>query len=114
MGDEKQSDDLMAPDVAIAWTGTAGKVSGTLYNVTEFTGFSGVVDEQSGHYFAFELDAQYEGEDVTVTGARRASARSRLWVVRVDELYEGTKTLTVEVGGRVIFTLDFTPATLAA
>ncbi len=114
MGDDKTVQDLMGADVAIAWTGTAGKVTGNFPKVTGFTGFSDTPAEQEGHYFCFELDEQYEGQKVTVIGAHQKTAQDRRWVIRVDELYAGSKKLTVKVGGAVIFTLDFTGATLAA
>ncbi len=113
MGEGKTVKDLMDADVAIAWTGTSGKVTGNFPSVSGFEGFSTDPSEQTGHYFAFELDAQYEGREITVIGTKTAKARSRYWVIRLDALYEGSKKLTVKDGGSVIFDLDFTPATLA-
>ena len=43
-----------------------GTVTGTLQNVTDYTGFSGNVEEQSGHYIAFHAEVPDE-EDVTIT-----------------------------------------------
>ena len=114
VGDEKQSNDLMGADVSIAWTGTDGKLTGNFQKVTSFTGFSDTPAEQEGHYFCFELDKQYEGQKVTVIGAHQKTAQSRYWVIRLDELYSGTKKLTVKVGGEVKFTIDISGATLAA
>ncbi len=103
----------MGAGVSVAWTGTDGVVSGEFPKVTEFTGFSTKPEEQEGHYFCFELDEQYEGKKVTVIGAHQKTAQDRRWVVRLDELYAGTKKLTVKVEGSVIFTLDFSGVTLA-
>lgn len=102
----------MSADVAVAWTGTNGKVTGNFPKVTGFTGFSNVPAEQDGHYFCFEVDEQYEGQKVTVIGEHQKTAQDRKWVVRLDELYSSSKKLTVKVGGDTIFTLDFTGATL--
>lgn len=109
---QQTTTDLMSADVSIAWTGISGKVTGNFKKVTEFTGFSGQPDQQEGHYFCFELDEQYEGQKVTVIGAHQKTAQDRKWVIRLDELCAGTKKLTVKVSGVVIFTLDFTGATL--
>lgn len=37
-----------------------------LYKVTGFTGFSGDVNEQSGHYLAFRVDTDDEDDEITV------------------------------------------------
>lgn len=114
--DGKTTSDLMGADVAVAWTGTAGKVTGNFPKVTEFKGFSTKPEEQEGHYIAFEVDEQYEDQKITVIGAHQKTAQDRYWVVRLDELYGGSKKLTVKLasGGDVLFTLDFTGATLAS
>ena len=113
MGEDKTSTDLMGADVAVAWTGTNGTVTGNFPNVTDFKGFSDKPEEQTGHFFCFELDEQYEGQKATVIGTHQKTAQSRFWVIRLDELYANTKKLTVKVGGETIFSLDFTGATLA-
>lgn len=114
VGGDKTSSELMGADVAVAWTGTDGKVTGNFPKVTGFTGFSDKPAEQDGHYVCFELDEQYEGQKVTVIGAHQKTAQSRYWVIRLDELWEGIKKLTVKVGGEVKFTFDFTGATMGA
>ena len=113
VGGDKTSTDLMGADVAIAWTGINGRVTGNFPNVTDFDGFSNRSEEQKGHYFSFEVDEQYEGQKVTVIGAHQKTAQDRKWVIRLDELYAGSKKLTVKVSGETIFVLDFTDATLA-
>ena len=113
MGEDKTTTELMGEGVAIAWTGINGSVTGNFPNVSDFEGFSNKSEEQKGHYFCFELDEQYEGQKVTVIGAHQKTAQDRKWVIRLDELYAGSKKLTVKVGGETIFTLDFTGATLA-
>lgn len=55
-----------------------------------------------------ELDEQYEGEEITVTGSKTAKARSRYWVIKVDD----AKTFTVSKGAETLFTLDLNSATL--
>ena len=113
VGEDKTSTDLMGADVAVAWTGINGSVTGNFPNVTDFKGFSDKPEEQTGHYFCFEVDEQYEGQKITVIGAHQKTAQDRKWVVRLDELYAGNKKLTAKVSGETIFTLDFTGATLA-
>lgn len=103
----------MNADVAIEWTGTDGKVTGNFPKVSKFTGFSADATEQEGHYFCFEVDEQYEGQKVTVIGAKQKTAQDRKWVVRLDDLVKASKKLTVKVAGETIFTLDFTGAQLA-
>ena len=110
----KQISEIMGADVSIEWTEYNGKVTGNFPKVEGWKDFSGVEAEQSGHYFASELDEQYEGQKVTTIGAHQKTAQDRRWVIRLDELYAGSKKLTVKVGGSTIFTLDFTGATLAA
>lgn len=112
VGDGKQVSDLMSDDVAVAWTGTDGKVTGSFHKVTDFSGFSGSVEEQEGHYFCMELDEQYEGQKVTVIGSRQKTAQSRFWVIRLDDMVKASKKLTAKVGGETAFTLDFSQATL--
>ena len=113
VGTSKKVSDLIDANVSVAWTGTNGKVTGNIKNVTEaWSDFSNDVSEQTGHYFPFELDKRYEGHAVTVIGAKKKTAQDRKWVVRLDELYKDSKKITVQVGGSTIFTLDFTGATL--
>lgn len=113
VGEDKTTDELMGADVSVEWTGTDGRVTGNFPKVTGFSGFSKTPAEQEGHYFCFELDKQYEGQKVTVIGAHQKTAQDLKWVIRLDELYAGSKKLTVKVGGVTIFTLDFSGATLA-
>ena len=112
VGDGATAATIMGPDVSIAWEGTKGSVTGN-FPKASLPGFSTIPDEQSGHYFAFELDEQFEGEKVTVVGAHQKTAQDRRWVVRLDELYESSKKLTVKVAGETKFTLDFAGATMA-
>lgn len=102
----------MGEDVSVSWTGTAGKVTGNFPKVTGFTGYSDKAEEQEGHYFCFEVDKQYEGQKVTVIGAHQKTAKDRFWVIRLDELFGGSKKLTAKVGEEVIFTLDFSDAVM--
>lgn len=112
VGEEKTSSDLMDADVAVTWTGTDGKVTGNFPKVTGFKGFSDKPEEQEGHYFCFVADARFEGQKLTVIGAHQKTAQDRKWVIRLDELYESSKKLTVKAGGETIFTLDFSGATM--
>lgn len=41
-------------------------ISGTLKNVTGYTGFSGKTSEQSGHYLALKIDTEDDDDEITV------------------------------------------------
>lgn len=108
----KAVSELIDANVSIAWDGINGKVTGKIKQVEGWAAFSSVEDEQSGHYFPFELSERYEGKKITVIGAHQKTAQDRKWVIRLDELMQGSKKLTAKVGSTVIFTLDFTGATM--
>lgn len=56
--------DLQSNDTAI--NNTTKKVSGTLYYVTDYTGFSGDVSEQSGNYLALHFASTIPNAVITV------------------------------------------------
>ncbi len=106
MGSTYTSSDLIGPDVSIEWTGTTGKVTGEIKHVSGWTDFDPT--NNTGHFLPFVLDAQYEGEEITVTGSKTTKARSRYWVIKVDD----AKTFTVSKGAETLFVLDLNSATL--
>lgn len=106
----KKVSDLIGEDVAVAWDGLDGTVTGSLKHVTEWTQFSGVKDEQEGHYFPLSLDKRYAGKAITCTGSTTRTAVDTEWVLRVDKC----KKFAFACDGEVILTLDFSKAALAA
>lgn len=104
VGSTYSSSDLIGADAAIEWTGTTGKVTGEIKQISDWTEFDPT--DNTGHFFPFVLDEQYNGEEITVTGSKTAKARSRYWVVKVDT----AKTFTVSKGAETLFVLDFNSA----
>ena len=104
--------DLIEESFAVDWTGTQGKAQGTVKNV-EWPEFSAVEAEQSGHYVPLMLDSRYEGQEITMVGAKTTTARSLNWVIRLDDLMKDSKKLTAKAEGEEIFTIDFTDAEMA-
>ncbi len=102
-------EDLIGADVAVD---AEGKVTGTLRNVSGFTGFSSVAAEQSGHYFPFYVSAP--GTVLKIKGKNENSSDvskkpdERMCCVKVDE----TKEFTVSMDGKELFKLNFNDATL--
>ncbi len=104
--------ELIEESFAVAWTGTQGKAQGTVKNV-EWPEFSSVQAEQSGHYVPLMLDSRYEGQEITMVGAKTTTARSLNWVIRLDDLMKDGKTLTAKAEGEEIFVIDFSDAEMA-
>ncbi len=108
---DKKPDDLIGDNIVIAWSGTTGKVTGDIYNISEpWLEFDET--KNTGHFFPVKLDAKYAGREITFIGSVTVKARDLDWVVRVDDLPD--KKATFMDGEDVIAKLDFTPATLAA
>lgn len=104
--------DLIEEGFAVEWTGTAGKAAGTVKNV-EWPEFSSVQAEQSGHYFPLMLDSRYEGQEITVVGAKTTTARDLNWVIRLDDLMKDGKKIVVSAEGEEILSIDFSDAVMA-
>lgn len=107
--------DLIGEDVAVAWNGLDGTVTGTLKNISEpWTQFDN--KNNTGHFFPITLDKQYEGKDITVnlSGGTKKTAADLEWVIRVDDYVSAQKPAVFECEGKVILTLDFSKATLPA
>ena len=107
--------DLIGEDVAVAWNGLDGTVTGTLKNIsTPWTQFD--TKNSTGHFFPITLDKQYEGKDITVnlSGGTKKTAADLEWVIRVDDYVSAQTPAVFECEGKVILTLDFSKATLPA
>ncbi len=59
----------------------------------------------TGHFFPIELAEKYQGEAITVTGAKTKTAEDRYWVLRVENSKNNTFEFTA--GGEKLFNLDF-------
>lgn len=104
---DKQVFDLIDEDVQIS---PEGAVTGTLKYVNDWTEFSSVESEQSGHYFPITLDSQYSGKMITCTGEKESKAEDLEWVLYVKD---NNSTFTFKADdGDVFLTLTFTGATL--
>lgn len=102
--------DMVENDVRVLADGT---VLGTLKNVTGYTGFSSVQEEQSGHFFPFTLTKT--GTKMTIkTNGTAAPNKTDLpfdpdVVLKVDK----NKKFSIDVDGVQVVALDFTNTTLA-
>lgn len=115
--DGKNVSDLIGDDVAIAWNGVDGTVTGNLKNVTGWSEFNeSNTAEQSGHFFPITLDKQYEGKEITITKSdgKKKTAVDLEWVLRVDDYVSKNKPAVFECEGNVILSLDFSKATLVS
>lgn len=112
---EMKVSDLMQDDVAIAWEGTNGTVTGTFNYISNWE----ELPEQavkSGHYFAMNIDRKYfgkpfefiKGDAPSGTKTDSAGEQEMFWVLRIDD----EKKFTFKSEGNVIAKLDFTNATL--
>lgn len=111
VGSTYTSTNLIGENAAIAWSGTDGKVTGDIKNIAEpWTDFSADGDN-TGHFFPIELDQKYEGKKITVIGKRQKTVQDRFWVLRVENAK--SNKFTFKQGDDVLFTLDFSGATLA-
>ena len=107
--------DLIGEDVAVAWNGLDGTVTGTLKNISApWTPFD--TKNNTGHFFPITLDKQYEGKDITVnlSGGTKKTAADLEWVIRGDDYVSAQTPAVFECEGKVILTLDFSKATLPA
>lgn len=105
----KKASDLIDEDVKISWTGTAGKVTGGIKEVKNWTEFSSVVEDQTGHFFPVQLDEKYRDQPITVAGNEKEKTETDLmWVLKVDN----SKNFTFKQGEDTIVTLDLTGASL--
>lgn len=107
--------DLIGDDVAIAWNGVNGTVTGTLKNVSDaWTQFSS--KDNTGHFFPVSLDKHYSNKPITVTmsdGSKKTEIDLE-WVIRVDKYVENRQLAVFECDEKVVITLDFSKATLAS
>ena len=112
-GYSKNGSDLMDPNVAIAWTGTVGKVSGNFHKITDWTDLPG--GTKSGHFLALTLDRDYMGkpfdfimDDKEPSHVEQAGEDEMFWVLRIDK----TKKFTFKSDGQIIAIIDVSGATL--
>lgn len=110
----KHGSDLMSDNVAIAWDGTNGTVTGNFHNVTGWEGLPG--GTKSGHFFALKFNDKFKGKSFDFimddaepgTHVDSAGEDEMYWVLRIDT----TKTFTFKSDNKVIAKLDFNSATL--
>ena len=96
-------------NAAIEWTGTDGKVTGEIKNISEaWEDFDSDPENNTGHFFPIELDSKYEGEKITVIGNKQKTAADRYWVLRVENAK--ADKFTFKKGTETLFTLDFSGA----
>lgn len=115
-GTEKKVSELIGEDVTIKWDGLDGTVSGEVKNVADFSEFFGE-SEKTGHFFPVAVDKKYKGKDLTASGRTGGDLTIHIdddlmLIQRIENLTEAKK-LTVKDGEDIVFTLDFTEATLA-
>lgn len=92
-----------------------GDVIGTFPHVKEFTGFSGIADEQSGNYLYLKLGEKYSGKQITVqrvSGQKGKAVTSEdlEWVLRLTDGNETVYEITADEMEKL--TLNFTKATI--
>lgn len=109
LGDKPVSD-LIDNDVKIS---PDGAVTGTLKYVKDWTEFSSVEEERSGHFFPITLDSKYADKLISCTRSSDGTekkAQDLEWVLRVKDA--NSKFTFKEDGGEPFLTLSFTGATL--
>lgn len=104
-------DDLIFSNVAIAWEGTTGTLSGHVH-FYEFTNgvFGG--DSATGHYVPFAVEG-YKDKSVTITGSdggtKDMDVGDTHLIDRVDNYITAGKDLTFSCEGQTIATIKFGP-----
>ncbi len=107
LGDRPVSD-LVGEDFAIEWAGTAGRVTGAIHNMTDFTAFD--PSTPTGHFFPITLDEQYEDEEITVDNGdgHPKTETDRNWTFRCENVVGNT--ITISTKDKTIVTLDISGA----
>lgn len=110
--------DIMSPDTKVEWTGTSGKVTGTLKYIKSWNELpTQQEDEKSGNYFVVDIDPKYKGKPFTykrggvIKGtAKEAGDDEMHWVLRITG--HQSEKFTFESDKKVIAEFDFSEATL--
>lgn len=108
---EKKISDLITENTVI---NTKGEVTGTLKYVKNWTDFSNIQEEQSGHFFPVTLGEKYRGKTIKVVGEKEKTAQDTEWVLRVED-NDSTFRFSVdgENDGNPFLTLSFKNAELS-
>ena len=108
---DKNISDLIEDDVSIEWDDTTGKVKGKIKKLEAWAEFDSTNND--GHFFPIVLNEQYDKKLITVEGSNTKTVADRFWVLRVENAKGGAKgTFTFKQGETLLFTLNFSEATL--
>lgn len=95
---------------------SGSKITGSLKNVTEYTGYSDQPEEQSGHYLALKFEPNYEGSKITVeivgNGKGPKELKSRDLVARIEDNSYKLKFVTTRNDEEDVQEFDLTGLTL--
>lgn len=101
--------ELMGKDVVIL---EDGSTVGTFPYVTEYEQFSGVKDEQEGHYLVVDLGEQYNDQEIGVKRNDQEAPKKKTdtqWVFRIPS---NETTFEITANDTPVLTLSFKGATL--
>lgn len=106
----KPVSDMIGEDVKVY---EDGSVKGTLKHITDFTGFSSKVAEQSGHYFPLKLAQVGEKMTIKTNGVAKADKTDMAFDPEILlRVADSNTTFTIEVDGKEVVTLNFRDAKL--
>ena len=97
--------------MVLEYAGSTVYPVGELKHVTGWKEFSGIVEEQDGHYFVAVFGPAFAGKLITCQNkdGKTFQATDRVWVLRVADK---TAIFTFTVDGAVQAVLDFSKITL--
>ena len=110
----KNAGDLVS-DIKVRYSGTTMTVTGQAKKIEGWEEFSGDPEEKSGHFVPITLPAETIGQQLTLKG-RKAGDKTitgpedRILIQRLENLDAGNK-LTIEKGGQLVLTVDFSGMT---
>lgn len=113
---KKQVGDLISNDVKLHISGTTVKPTGTVKNIAEPWPDFDKAGSNTGHFFPMTLPAACKQQKVTCKG-REAGDRTvtidedLMLITRLENL--SADVLTLEMGGQLLMTVDFTDITKA-
>lgn len=117
MGDSGVKVSDLIDGASVAWTGTKGKVTGTIKKDPDSVKKLYGADQQSGHFFPATFESKYYSKPVTLGGRTDGdrvitpTAEDPYLIIRLENL-SGDKA-TAKADGAEIFELDFSGATKA-
>lgn len=103
--------ELIDTDVAIAWAGTKGTMTGKVKKYTYSDTTVWGAEKSEGHFVPFVLD-RYKGQSITCTASNSKTSNDHEWILRIDEVKKGTHQIKFEHEGIELADIDISGLTL--